>query len=167
VLYYVPNRPSERAFKTPIGPPIETISVNGKRLAGILTCASSVPAAFPERLLQWLVGRTSTLTVAGQWRIFTALPNCQTVRYAIPAGTAFTSTSTLQSQSPLRLGLLFVVLLRLRAVHRFFETADTFSQSFSKFRKLFGTEDQKGDEKNNQQMCRLKQVIKHIAPPEI
>jgi hypothetical protein len=46
----------------------------------------------------------------------------------------------------------------------FFETPNTFSNSFSKLRKLFGAEDKQRDPDNYQQMHGLKQSFKHNAP---
>src|SRR6266568_3445273 len=43
-----------------------------------------------------------------------------------------------------------------------FEAADTFSDSFPEFRKLFRSEDQQGNSDDYQQMHGLKQSFKHI-----
>lgn len=74
--------------------PIETKSDQGKCLAGLLTCASSVLDRLPRAFSSsGLLGRTSALTVAGQWRNYTALPNYQTIRLYL-AGQASVNDST-------------------------------------------------------------------------
>src|SRR5215472_15663996 len=47
-------------------------------LAGLLTYASANSSAFPG--IQWLYAQLSAITVAGQWRVLTALPNNQMKR---------------------------------------------------------------------------------------
>jgi hypothetical protein len=51
-------------------------------------------------------------------------------------------------------GRLFFV-----SFHGCLEAADALSDSFAKFRKLFGSEDQQGNPKDHQQMSRLKQSL--------
>ena len=56
-----------------IGPPIGAEIAMDKCLVGLLTCASTVPNRLPRATASsGVVVRTSALTVAGQWRIFTA-----------------------------------------------------------------------------------------------
>jgi len=45
----------------------------------------------------------------------------------------------------------------------YLEAADALSNSFAKFRKLFGPEHEQGNSENNQQMHGLKQSFKHIG----
>jgi hypothetical protein len=66
----------------PIDPPIEVGSDSKVSVwLDFLTCASSVPNRLPRAFSSsGILGRTYALTVAGQWRTFTALLNYQTLR---------------------------------------------------------------------------------------
>src|SRR5579883_1051072 len=49
--------------------------------------------------------------------------------------------------------------------HAVLQGANTLAQALAEFGQFFGAKDQKGDEKNDQQVHRLEQAFKHYQPP--
>jgi hypothetical protein len=58
-------------------------------------------------------------------------------------------------------GFRFRYSLFIVFVECFFEPTDRFPEPFSKFRKFFWTEDDKGNQENYQKVSRLKETLKH------